>query len=181
MSYKNNNNVINYSDYLSNLGSNKCCNLGSGGPIGPTGGNGAIGPVGSVGPTGYTGPTGADGAPAPSDLRDKMNVYTLEPGVDFIDRLKPVHFTWNMRKDENKRGMPDIGFIAQDLLQIQEDTGHKIPELVNDNDPEYLLANYSKLIPVYAKAIQELNAKIIGLENTVEILKNNPFYFNPNA
>lgn len=49
-----------YPNYIQYLGSQKCCNLNSQGPIGPAGPTGpaAIGTIGNTGPIGYTGPTG---------------------------------------------------------------------------------------------------------------------------
>jgi len=49
-----------YSNYTQYLGSQKCCNLNSQGPIGPIGPTGpaAIGTLGNTGPLGPTGPTG---------------------------------------------------------------------------------------------------------------------------
>ena len=98
-----------------------------------------------------------------SDARDKIDVAPLQAGLDFVERLDPVSFTWNMR-DGGKVGIPDTGFIAQDLQQTQEDTGVTIPGLVFDDNPEKLEAAYGKLVPVLVKAIQELSAKVTELE-----------------
>jgi hypothetical protein len=153
-----------YTSYLNTLNSQgSCCNVGSAGPTGPTGSPGAIGPTGPAGPTGLAGPTGSA-----SDARDKTDIRPITIGLNFVQSLNPVHFTWNMRKDENKRGISDHGFIAQDLLQVQNEYGHKIPDLVDDSDPEYLLANYTKLLPMLTKAIQELDVKVNNLKKEVD-------------
>lgn len=140
-----------YYDYK-NTGSSKCCNI-----IGTLGSTGPTGPQGNIGPTG---PQGI----APSDSRDKTDIIELEPSLEFLKKLRPVRFTWNMRKNEEMRGQLDAGFIAQDMLETQETTGLHVPNLVIDEDPEYLLANYSKLIPIMAKAIQELELRVSKLE-----------------
>ena len=77
--------------------------------------------------------------------------------------LKPVAFTWNMR-DGGKVGIPDTGFIAQDLKAVQEQTGVTIPGLVYESNPDRLEAGYGKLLPVLVKAIQELSAEVESLK-----------------
>ena len=98
-----------------------------------------------------------------SDARDKKDIIPLEVGLEFINSLHPVEFTWNMR-DGGKTDIKDIGFIAQQLLQSQEETTHAIPGLVNDANPEHLEASYGKLIPVLVKAIQELAQEVKELK-----------------
>ena len=99
-----------------------------------------------------------------SDARDKTDIEDLPAGLDFVNELRPVKFTWNMR-DGAKVNEPDTGFIAQDLQSVQETTGVDIPGLVYDTNPEKLEAAYGKLIPILVKSIQELTAKVNELEN----------------
>ena len=89
-----------------------------------------------------------------SDARDKKDISTIKAGLDFVTKLKPVEFTWNMR-DGGTVDVVDTGFIAQDLQEVQQATGVTIPGLVFDTNPEKLEAAYGKLIPVLVKAIQE--------------------------
>jgi hypothetical protein len=98
-----------------------------------------------------------------SDARDKTNVAPLHAGLDFVERLAPVSFDWNMR-DGGKVGVADTGFIAQDLQQVQQDTGVEIPGLVFDHNPDKLEAAYGKLVPVLVQALKELSAKVTALE-----------------
>jgi len=98
-----------------------------------------------------------------SDSRDKENIQELQAGLDFVSKLKPVSFDWNMR-DGGKVGIADTGFIAQDLKQVQIDTGITIPDLVYEENPERLEAGYGKLLPVLVKAIQEQQAIIESLK-----------------
>lgn len=107
-----------------------------------------------------------------SDARDKKDITALDAGLDFINALNPVRFTWNMRPEEDFEGNivqgrkddPDTGFIAQDLKAVQEQLGITIPGLVYDSNPDKLEAGYGKLLPVLVKAIQELSAKVDALE-----------------
>ena len=98
-----------------------------------------------------------------SDERDKTGISPLKAGLSFVQALKPVAFTWNMR-DGGKVGVPDTGFVAQDLVKAQTDAGVTIPGLVYAENPEKLEAAYGKLIPVLVKAIQELTARVEELE-----------------
>ena len=45
-------------------------------------------------------------------------------------------------RDGGKVDIADTGFIAQDLQQVQQDTGITIPYLVSDNNPDKLEAGY---------------------------------------
>jgi len=85
--------------------------------------------------------------------------------------LNPVRFNWNMR-DGGKVDIPEIGFIAQDLQKVQEDTGIHVPGLVYDINPDKLEASYGTLLPLLVKSIQELSQEIKDLKNELEILKN---------
>jgi len=98
-----------------------------------------------------------------SDARDKTDVEPLTSGVDFVNFLKPVSFTWNMR-DGGKVGVADTGFLAQDLVVAQCVSGNIIPGLVYGVNPDRLEAAYGKLIPVLVKAIQELSAEVAALK-----------------
>jgi hypothetical protein len=98
-----------------------------------------------------------------SDARDKKDIVELDAGLDFVGKLKPVSFTWNMR-DGGRVDIPDTGFIAQDLKQVQIDTGITIPGLVYESNPERLEASYGKLLPVLVKAIQDLKKEVDELK-----------------
>lgn len=97
-----------------------------------------------------------------SDRRDKTNIEELNLGLEFISKLKPVSFDWDMR-DGGKVGEADTGFIAQDLKEVQSG-GNMLPGLVYEENPEKLEAAYGKLLPVMVKAIQELTEKVSSLE-----------------
>ena len=102
-----------------------------------------------------------------SDSRDKTDIAPLQAGLDFVEHLNPVSFTWNMR-DGGKIDIEDTGFIAQDLQQVQQDTGVNIPGLVYDENPEKLEAAYGKLVPVLVQAIKDLSAKVNELESQIK-------------
>lgn len=101
-----------------------------------------------------------------SDARDKKDITPLEAGVDFVNKLNPVNFVWNMR-DGGKVDISDAGFIAQELKQVQIDTGITIPNLVYEDNPDKLEASYGTLIPVLVRAIQELSAEVKFLKSKI--------------
>ena len=92
-----------------------------------------------------------------SDARDKTDIAPIPAGLAFVNALNPVSFVWNMR-DGGKVGIPEFGFIAQDLQQVQADHG-TVPNLVRDENPDKLEASAGTLIPVLVKAIQELTTQ----------------------
>jgi len=94
-----------------------------------------------------------------SDRRDKTDITTISEGLDFLKQLKPVSFTWNTR-DKAKVGIKSAGFIAQDLLALQQKSaiGNNL-DLVSQGNPDKLEARYSNLLPVIVKAIQEESAQ----------------------
>ena len=90
-----------------------------------------------------------------SDSRDKTNVQPSPYGLDLISQLQPVTFHWNMR-DGAKVGQKDLGFIAQELQEVDDEN----LQLVYDNNPDRLEASYGRLIPVLVQAIKELKAEV---------------------
>ena len=103
-----------------------------------------------------------------SDERDKTDIEPLNAGLEFVEALNPVSFTWDMR-DGGKVGEADTGFIAQELQAAQNETGVTIPHLVFDANPDKLEAGYGKLIPVLVQAIKDLSEKVKTLEDKMEV------------
>lgn len=99
-----------------------------------------------------------------SDARDKKNIESLPTGLEFVNSLNPVKFDWNMR-DGGKIDVPDTGFIAQDLVQLEDETGiADYLKLTFRDNPDKLEASYGRLVPVLVKAIQDLSAKVNEIE-----------------
>ncbi len=93
-----------------------------------------------------------------SDERDKANIRALPAGMDIelVNTLRPVLFYWNMR-DGAKVGVPDIGFIAQELKAAMEQCGVEVPGLVYESNPDRLEAASGLLLPIAIRAIQQLS------------------------
>jgi hypothetical protein len=99
-----------------------------------------------------------------SDSRDKKDIAPLIYGIDFVNALNPVAFTWNSR-DGSKVGIKSSGFLAQDLKSTQDSfNAADTLNLVHDVNPDKLEATYGNLIPVLVKAVQELSQKVSVLE-----------------
>lgn len=100
-----------------------------------------------------------------SDSRDKKNIEPLSPGLELVNKLKPVQFDWNMR-DGSKVDVPDIGFIAQDLMLLEDESGiTDYLKLTYRENPDKLEASYGRLIPILVKAIQDLSKEVESLKN----------------
>ncbi|ANH49361.1 putative chaperone of endosialidase [Freshwater phage uvFW-CGR-AMD-COM-C429] len=99
-----------------------------------------------------------------SDARDKTSIQDSVYGLELVNTLRPVTFEWNMR-DGGKVGQKDIGFIAQDLVAVEDAlNAHDVLALTYRDNPEKLEASYGRLVPVLVKAIQELSSKVSILE-----------------
>lgn len=101
-----------------------------------------------------------------SDERDKTDIQDSNYGLNVIDQLRPVTFEWDAR-DGGKKGIKEVGFIAQELQQVDDE----YLNLVYDENPDRLEATQGKLIPVLVKSIQELKAQIESLTEELNILK----------
>jgi hypothetical protein len=113
-----------------------------------------------------------------SDARDTKNIGPFQIGLYFVTEVKPVKYDWNMRQAENaelgadgkpkimgKIDVPDVGFIAQDLVATEDATGlADYLQLTYRENPNQLEATQGRLIPILVKAIQELSAKVEALE-----------------
>jgi trimeric autotransporter adhesin len=102
-----------------------------------------------------------------SDRRDKKDIVPLELGLDFVNSLNPVKFTWNTR-DGAKVGQQEAGFIAQELDEAQIAAGAETYlDIVLKENLDKLEAAPGKLIPVLVKAIQDLSAEVATLKEKI--------------
>jgi len=114
-----------------------------------------------------------------SDERDKTDIEELPIGLDFVNALRPVRFTWNTRPSkpvtlpngdvvealQGRVGVPDMGFIAQDLVAAEDELeAHDWLQLTLRDNPDKLEATQGRLIPILVKAIQERAAEVESLK-----------------
>lgn len=108
-----------------------------------------------------------------SDQRDKTNIQDSVYGLAFINDVRPVTFDWN-RRDGTMQGRKEVGFIAQELADVEIDhSSHSHTRLVSYENPEKLEARPHALLPVLVKAVQELSAKNDALEARIAALEGN--------
>jgi hypothetical protein len=88
-----------------------------------------------------------------SDIKLKKDIEPVPYGLDAINLLQPKKYKLKQDDSEN------LGLIAQDVEGI-------IDEIVSSDDKtDTKFLNYTQLIPVLIKAVQELSAKVTALEN----------------
>ena len=102
---------------------------------------------------------------ATSDKRFKKNIAKITDGLDKIMKLNAVSYEFNTEeyKKLNFPSTKQVGFIAQELKEV-------IPEAVHQDSKGYYSVDYTKVIPVLTKAIQEQQAVIETLQGQVRDL-----------
>jgi hypothetical protein len=96
-----------------------------------------------------------DLATCSSSLRYKGDVESLQGGLEIVERLRPIRFTWK------STGQPDIGLAAEEVAQVD-------PLLAFRNaEGEIEGVNYSQLTAVLVKALQQQQAQIDALKAIV--------------
>jgi hypothetical protein len=93
-----------------------------------------------------------------SDKNLKYDIKDLENSLEIINKIKPISFKWKNNNiiPENFYDKEDIGFIAQELINIIPST--------ETNYFNYKAIRYEKIIPYLVKSIQILEKRIIELE-----------------
>jgi hypothetical protein len=115
-----------------------------------------------------------------SDQRVKDNVQANVPGLDFITRLKPVTYNYNIDKenallgrpaDANHDGKYDIekmtfsGFIAQDVDAAAKTAGYNFSGV--DKTGSIWALRYTDFVPTLVKSVQEQQQMITDLKKQV--------------
>ena len=89
-----------------------------------------------------------------SDARLKENIADADDAASLIDAIKVRKFDWKLNNSHQRYGM-----VAQELVTVA-------PEAVSQQaHPDDLMGvDYSKLVPMLIKALQELTARAAQLE-----------------
>lgn len=121
---------------------------------------------------------------ASSDARFKRNVQENIPGIDFISRLRPVSYTWDIDAYCRHTGEPLVeslaenrvhassivytGFLAQDVEAAAQQIGYDFSGIVapEDADDNYGL-RYAEFTVPLVKAVQEQQAQIELLQSSL--------------
>ena len=141
----------------------------------------------------------ADDSISTSDGRDKTDVETFTHGLDFVNQMRPVTYRWDKRSwyagddatdEEVNSATPDgskkrqsikIGFIGQEVQAIERQYGYSEvkedgsvdtdTELVVDTTTTQVGLQYSRVVPILVKAVQELSIKVEEQAKRIEELK----------
>ncbi len=108
-----------------------------------------------------------------SDVRMKKNIESLPYGLEDLLRLKPVTYQWKNKQNPKQQ----LGLIAQEVLTVIPEAVYATETIINDKTgeteqkaAETMGMNYSTLIPVLIKSIQEQQAMIDRLSSQNEQL-----------
>jgi hypothetical protein len=105
-----------------------------------------------------------------SDLRDKKDINSISLGLNIINELNPVTFTWDTR-DKSKVGLKSSGFIAQQVLEIEKKYNLTNNfKLVYESNPEKLEISSWNILPIMVKSLQELSKKNKELKERIKKL-----------
>jgi hypothetical protein len=102
----------------------------------------------------------------PSTLKNKSNIKTLRDGMSLIadERVRPVRYTINDRRQKQIFARPSVGFIAEEMVEV-------VPEVVgldpDTNEPVGI--NYGALVPILWDAVRTLNARVEELEEKLNV------------
>ena len=123
---------------------------------------------------GFTGSTQAvhrrisDGffGPSGSDIRLKENVEDLDKGLDFVNNLRPVKYTY---KSETESPIINYGLIAQEVQPFVEENSNVVSG--EETETNFLSIEYIQFVSPLIKAVQELSAKNDALEARLAALE----------
>jgi len=116
-----------------------------------------------------TGVWGAGAYVNGSDSRIKEDIQPLASGLDVVEKLNPV--TYKYKETWSSDQSIQSGFIAQELLTALDGQIY-IDGVVQQGGTEgYYSVAYQNLIPVLAKAIQELKSENDTLKSRIEALE----------
>ena len=117
-----------------------------------------------------------------SDERDKADITTLDKGLEYILKLRPVEYKWDRRvsyftkdKDNNliknerdgskKEDKINVGFISQEVIQLEKELNFKNDIVANSEKENMLLIKETAIIPFLVKAIQQQQEQIEYLKS----------------
>lgn len=104
-----------------------------------------------------------------SDARLKRNIVNIDNGLNTVLKLRPVSYEKKSELTSNDYGkVREIGFIAQEIQPVLPNV---VSEFTKENGDKILAVNYTELIPVLTKAIQEQQKQIDELKKEIANLK----------
>jgi hypothetical protein len=135
-----------------------------------------------------------------SDKRFKKNIEGNVPGLDFILKLKPVTYNYDIKKldaftgtdsllkskndatqlklhnqsVDKKEAIRYTGFIAQDVEQSAKEINYDFSGVIKpQNEKDHYSLAYSEFVVPLVKAVQEQQQMIEELKKEIDLLKSN--------
>lgn len=120
-----------------------------------------------------------------SDQRTKQDIAPLQGALGIVSQLQPVSYKYNTARYPNmglRRGQ-EYGFVAQEVQAVLPDitahktfltnaTGKRLPHQPADlASEEFLVIDYTRLIPILTQAIKEQQSSIEALEQKILLLE----------
>lgn len=104
------------------------------------------------------------------DLKDNIMEFSNEYEV-FFDSLKPRSFNYNTLKHIGNPSLTHFGFVAQDVIESQNNANLSQLALIGNYSEEYYGLYYDEFIALNTWQIQKAKARISTLETEVAELK----------
>ncbi len=105
---------------------------------------------------------------APSDRRIKSNVESIDYGLDFVNKLRPISYTLN----SDPKQQTGFGFISQEVQELtgnnESSLSYYDEELENGDIKGLNVIHYPSYIAVLTKAIQELSQELQALKKEIK-------------
>lgn len=95
-----------------------------------------------------------------SDLNKKNNILSCDLGIDFLDTLRPVSFTYTDNPDK-----VFYGFVAQEVkaaLELDDKSPERYGLWTEEQETQYL--SLQELISPLVKSLQEVHARLRQVE-----------------
>ena len=101
-----------------------------------------------------------------SDYRLKENEVEIPDGLERLNKLKPYRFNWKSENDEDGKPTRTVdGLFAHEVAEIIPEAVIGKKDAVDSNGKMKIQSmDYSKVVPLLIKAVQELSAKVAELE-----------------
>ncbi|APD06050.1 uncharacterized protein UJ101_00508 [Flavobacteriaceae bacterium UJ101] len=106
-----------------------------------------------------------------SDKRMKENIESFKGGLKEVNALKPVRYNYNNKYGDINTETKHIGLIAQEVEKIAPYLIKDIQKETSDGTVDLKAVKYNDIILMLINSVQELNNRVIDLENQ---LKNKP-------
>jgi hypothetical protein len=103
---------------------------------------------------------------AGSDLRFKENITEVGQSLPLLNQLKTYKYNYKLKEfaDNKFPAGGQIGLMAQEVEQV-------IPELTKKDLNGHMYVNYTGMVPLLVKGINELEARLKQSEQEIRVLK----------